>query len=79
MQAVETIEALVARLRARRRDLGLSQVALAERLNVTKSVLCRWETAREMPPMGRYIQWARALGMDLDVSQSGNALSGADG
>lgn len=37
-------------LRAWRKRLGLSQLALAERLGVTKSTAAGWEQGRSQPP-----------------------------
>lgn len=78
---VETIEGLTARLRARRRDLGLSQASLAQKMGVTRAAMCQFELAKVNPSLGRYLQWATTLGMELDlrIKQNGNVEMRARG
>lgn len=72
---IETIEALTSRLRARRKSLGLSQEDLAARLSVSPALLCKWERSKITPAMGRYLQWAQTLGVELyDIEQHGKVI-----
>lgn len=50
-----------ARLRELRVKAGLSQVELAERLNVPQSTVSRWETAANAPPLNLAPTLAKVL------------------
>lgn len=50
-----------ARLRELREKAGLSQVELAERLNVPRSNIARWETAANVPALKLFPALANAL------------------
>lgn len=64
---------LIAALRSRREELGLSQASLAERLGIEPSALCRLETFKVVnPTIWTLMHWADALdcslGFDLGVN-----------
>jgi transcriptional regulator with XRE-family HTH domain len=60
-----TPTSLPALVRERRAALGLSQSALAERLQVPQSVVSSWETGQNRPRMPRLIELAEALAVDV--------------
>jgi len=60
---LEFRERVGARIRARRRELGLSQGAVARRLEgtVEGSQISRWERGESFPTYANIVQLARAL------------------
>jgi transcriptional regulator with XRE-family HTH domain len=48
-------------IQARRRQLGLGQRALAERLRVTQQTVSRWERSDVLPPPRQFLALAAAL------------------
>ncbi len=68
----KTTGALIAE---RRRALGLSQAALAERLHVTDKAVSRWETGRGMPAVDSLEPLAEALGLSVSELLSGRELT----
>lgn len=50
----------------RRKQLGLSQEALAEKIQVSRQAVSKWETGEAMPDMTKLIALADALEMTLD-------------
>ena len=59
----------------RRRDLGLSQTELAEKLHVTDKAVSRWETGRGMPSVDLLEPLADALGLSVSELLSGKRLT----
>ena len=57
----------------RRRELGLTQQQLADRLNVSDKVVSKWETGRSLPDTSLLVPLANALQISL------NELLDADG
>ncbi|WP_286081454.1 helix-turn-helix domain-containing protein [Parablautia intestinalis] len=53
-------------IRKRREELGMSQIELAKKVNVSRSMICQVESGRKPPSMvmGKYI--ADALGCSMD-------------
>lgn len=51
----------------RRKQLGLSQEALAEKIQVSRQAVSKWETGEAMPDMAKLIALADALDMTLDA------------
>ena len=49
-----------------RRSLGLSQEELAEKLNVSRQAISKWEGAQSVPDMGRIIQLSELFGVSTD-------------
>lgn len=60
---------------ARRRELGLSQLELADRLHVTDKAVSRWETGRGMPAVDLLEPLAEALGLTVSELLSGQRLT----
>lgn len=60
---------------ARRRELGLSQTELAEKLHVTDKAVSRWETGRGMPSVDSLEPLAEVLGLAVSELLSGKRLT----
>ena len=60
---------------ARRRELGLSQMELAEKLHVTDKAISRWETGRGMPAVDSLEPLAEVLDLSVSELLSGQQLS----
>jgi len=59
---------LISQLRARREELGISQIELAERMGIEASALCRLETFKVVNPSAfTLLHWAETLGHDLNL------------
>ena len=61
---------------ARRRELGLSQQELAERLHVTNKAVSKWETGRSLPDGATLAPLAEALGVTADELLAGEKSGG---
>lgn len=59
----------------RRRELGLSQTELAERLHVTDKAVSRWETGRGMPAIESLEPLAKELGLSVSELLSGRQMT----
>ncbi len=71
MNAGET-GALIA---SRRRELGLSQTALAQQIHVTDKAVSRWETGRGLPDIQSLEPLAAALDLSVSELLSGRRLT----
>ena len=60
---------------ARRKEKGLSQAELAERLHVTDKAVSRWETGRGMPAIDSLEPLAEVLGITVSELLAGRALT----
>ena len=60
---------------ARRKEKGLSQAELAERLHVTDKAVSRWETGRGMPAIDSLEPLAEVLGLSVSELLAGRALT----
>lgn len=49
-----------------RKKLGLSQEQLADRLNVTRQSVSKWESGASVPELGKIIQLAEMFGVSVD-------------
>ncbi len=49
------------KIRKRRKELGLKQYELAERLDVSVTTVNNWENGRNKPPIRKYVKVAKAL------------------
>tara|TARA_R100000664_G_C2726859_1_gene118570 strand:+ start:314 stop:667 length:354 start_codon:yes stop_codon:yes gene_type:complete len=49
----------------RRQELGLSQMALAEKIGVSDYLVSKWEVGMRRPSGFLFFCWAMALGMEL--------------
>jgi transcriptional regulator with XRE-family HTH domain len=54
------------RLRARRRELGLSQVALAARLGISQPAISHWENDQKEPLLSSLVALAKSLEISTD-------------
>ena len=64
---MEGWDAVAARMAARRKQLGLSYQALAERTGLTKSTLCRYEKRNiKNAPIARLEYLCRGLEMSVE-------------
>jgi len=54
-------------LAQKRRSLGMSQEALAERIQVSRQAVSKWETGEAMPDMTKLIALADALEISIDA------------
>ncbi len=54
------------RIKANRQRLGLSQDALAERLDVSRQAVTKWESGKAMPSTERLLLLAEVFGCSLD-------------
>ena len=59
----------------RRRELGLSQTELAERLHVTDKAVSRWETGRGMPAIDSLEPLAKELGLSVSELLGGKEMT----
>jgi len=60
---------LAALLRQRRIDLGLTQREVADHApGISVSLLCNYETGRHSPSATKLVDWAGALGCDLEFA-----------
>ena len=59
----------------RRKELGLSQAELAERLHVTDKAVSRWETGRGMPAIDSLEPLAEALSLTVSELLAGRSLT----
>ena len=63
MVAIEPVQALVAELRGRRLDRGLTMAEVAKRVGVGKSTLWKWEHQVAVPSFANAVAWAKVLGL----------------
>ena len=59
----------------RRKELGLTQQQLAEKLNISDKVVSKWETGRSLPDTSLLLPLAEALQIPLQEMMSGNDAS----
>lgn len=65
-QSRRLIGKLGPRLAERRRELGLTQSVMAERMGIAEESLSRLESGRVVPTIERLIQFCDVLGLSLD-------------
>jgi transcriptional regulator with XRE-family HTH domain len=70
-----TYAALASQLRAERERQGLTQRALARRIEGYSTSLCNWEKGRSVPGVASLAKWAAGLGLELALVPVG---AGAD-
>ena len=58
---------IIALLRKARRDQGLTQDELAERIGVSLDTLRRWERRQRDPKFSDVVAWAEELGVEITV------------
>ena len=62
------IDPIVAELRARRLELGLTQAAVGRRMYVAKNRIATLETCPSSPSLDTIRRWAATLGMELRLA-----------
>jgi transcriptional regulator with XRE-family HTH domain len=68
-KAMADMQALVATLKERRIELGMSQRELGARSGIGKNLVCAYETGRTASPTGlKLLAWADALGCDAVIA-----------
>lgn len=65
--AVPDGPAVAALIKGARRDAGLSQAALAERIGTTQSAVSRWEGGGDEPRLGSLVSILDACGLRLSL------------
>lgn len=58
---------LIAELKARRIDLGLSLTQVGDLVYRSGWAIKSWEAGRSNPPAGLLVEWARVLGFELGL------------
>lgn len=64
-------------LQTRRKALGLTQVALAKRLGVQNSHLCRWESGVVLPTPDNLFRILNVLGLEMHLLPKGGPEDGS--
>ena len=54
------------KIAAKRKDLGMTQIDFAEKLNVTRQTVSRWEAGTVMPDIEKIPDIAAVLGVSCD-------------
>lgn len=54
-----------------RKDMGMTQSALAEQLNISNRTVSKWETGEGMPDISLLPALAKALGVSVDELLAG--------
>ena len=70
------------RLAKRRKETGLSQEALAEKIGVSRQAVSKWERSESSPDTDNLISLAKLYGVSLDdllYTEYGIGSAGADG
>lgn len=52
-------------IKSRRENLGMSQYKLAEKLNVNRSLVSRWEAGISQPSVDNFVKVCDVLGMQI--------------
>jgi transcriptional regulator with XRE-family HTH domain len=58
---------IIARLIARREELGLHRNELSERIGVSMNMVWRWENRLCPPSLPNFLAWANELGIEVYV------------
>lgn len=61
-----------------RRQAGLSQEQLAQRMDVSRQAVGKWEAGQSMPELDKLIALAELFGVSLDALVRGEAANGID-
>jgi len=65
-------------IQALRKELGLTQRQLAERLSISDKTVSKWETGSGLPEISLLMPLCRELGINVNELLSGERLSAAD-
>lgn len=63
---------------AMRKEKGLTQESLGERLGVTNKTISRWETGKYMPDIDKLQELSTSLGVSVNELLSGEKIESAD-
>lgn len=69
-------DAVVVALRTRRKLLGLSQLAVAQRIGASHASVSQWEKGHHRPRLEVLYAWAEALGFSLHMGLRDNGTNG---
>ncbi|MCS6821542.1 MAG: helix-turn-helix domain-containing protein [Microscillaceae bacterium] len=73
MENIEKFNKNIARtLREKRKELGLSQQQIADKLGITQATYSGWENGQREISLPRYVQLAEILGIDTPFNNSYN-------
>jgi len=53
-------------IKSRRQNIGLSQSELAKKLEVNRSLICKWESDQSQPSWYNFVKLCVVLGMNID-------------
>ena len=59
-------------IKTKRKEKGLTQDELAEKINVTEKAISRWETGRGTPDISLLIPLSKTLGISVSELLNGN-------
>ena len=59
----------------RRREMGLTQAQLAERLRITDRAVSKWETGKSMPDSSIMLELCEILGITVNELLSGEVIT----
>lgn len=62
-------------LKNKRKEFGLTQEALAEKLNVSRTTISSWETGRTYPDLDRVVELSEFFDVSLDYLLKGNEIT----
>lgn len=69
---------LYGELRARRKELGLTQATLAARLGIRQNLVSDWESGRRNPSLENIYRWAAALGRSVALVNGSQVTKALD-
>lgn len=64
---MQFFEHLITSLASRRRELGLSQESLSQKLGASEGMVAKWETGHKMPSSFWLMCWCQALEVEVRV------------
>ena len=62
-------------IKNKRKEFGLTQEALAEKLNVSRTTISSWETGRTYPDLDRVVELSEFFDVSLDYLLKGNEIT----
>lgn len=64
-----SISPIIASLRSRRLELGITQVAMARQMRRDPQCLCDWESGKQDPNLRNLENWCAAFGLQLKATE----------
>lgn len=61
-----------------RKEKGLTQMQLAEKLNITNRAVSKWETGKSMPDVSLMLDLCDILGINVNELRSGERITMED-